>query len=283
MIEILNPGWHTSIQDQGRMGLQEFGIPYSGAMDMNSFNWANKLLNNSLNAALLEMTIKGPKLKFHAETVIVFTGAQMDIKHNGNKASLYNPIFIKKNDLLECGACKEGCRTYMSVLGGLQTERILSSRSQCNYITKSGHINKKRILQIKKESFELNKGVSLKSPLPSYNIKEIEVFKGPEFDLLEPVAQLKIATQTFTISHLNNRMAYQLEEKIINKLPEIWTTSVLPGTVQLTPNGTLIVLMRDAQVTGGYPRILQLSNHAVNILAQKSTRDVLHFKIKSFD
>ena len=64
MIEILNPGWHTSIQDQGRMGLQEYGIPYSGAMDMNSFNWANKLLNNSLNAALLEMTIKGPKLKF---------------------------------------------------------------------------------------------------------------------------------------------------------------------------------------------------------------------------
>ena len=283
MIEILNPGWHTSIQDQGRMGLQEYGIPYSGAMDMNSFNWANKLLNNSLNAALLEMTIKGPKLKFHAETVIVFTGAQMDIKHNGNKASLYNPIFIKKNDLLECGACKEGCRTYMSVLGGLQTERILSSRSQCNYVTKSGYINKKRILQIKKESFELNKGVALKSPLPSYNTKESEVFKGPEFDVLESVTQLKIATQTFTISHLNNRMAYQLEEKIINKLPEIWTTSVLPGTVQLTPNGTLIVLMRDAQVTGGYPRILQLSNHAVNILAQKSTRDVLHFKIKSFD
>ena len=68
MIEILNSGWYTSIQDQGRMGMQEYGIPYSGAMDMNSFNWANKLLNNPLNAALLEMTIKGPKLKFHIET-----------------------------------------------------------------------------------------------------------------------------------------------------------------------------------------------------------------------
>ncbi len=78
-------------------------------------------------------------------------------------------------------------------------------------------------------------------------------------------------------------MAYQLEEKITHKLPEIWNTAVLPGTVQLTPNGTLIVLMRDAQVTGGYPRILQLSNHSLNILAQKSTRDVLHFKLKSFE
>ena len=72
-------------------------------------------------------------------------------------------------------------------------------------------------------------------------------------------------------------------EKIIHQLPEIRTTSVLPGTVQLTPNGTLIVLMRDAQVTGGYPRILQLSKYALNILAQKSTRDVLHFKIKPFE
>ena len=78
-------------------------------------------------------------------------------------------------------------------------------------------------------------------------------------------------------------MAYQLEEKIIHKLPEMWTTVVLPGTVQLTPSGTLIVLMRDAQVTGGYPRILQLSNDALNILAQKSTRNVLHFKLKLFE
>ena len=61
MIEVHQPGLYTSIQDKGRMGVQKYGIPYSGAMDMASFNWANKLLNNLSNAAVLEMTIKGPK------------------------------------------------------------------------------------------------------------------------------------------------------------------------------------------------------------------------------
>ena len=65
----------------------------------------------------------------------------------------------------------------------------------------------------------------------------------------------------------------------MQQLPEIWTAPTLPGTVQLTPDGTLIILMRDAQVTGGYPRILQLSDNALNLLAQKSTKDVVKFEL----
>jgi allophanate hydrolase subunit 2 len=72
-------------------------------------------------------------------------------------------------------------------------------------------------------------------------------------------------------------MGYQLKEPIKNRLPQLLTSAVLPGTVQLTPSGKLIVLMRDCQVTGGYPRILQLSRKAINGLAQKSTGDTLQF------
>ena len=67
----------------------------------------------------------------------------------------------------------------------------------------------------------------------------------------------------------------------MQQLPQIWTAPTLPGIVQLTPDGTLIILMRDAQVTGGYPRILQLSDDALNLLAQKSTRDRIKFEITS--
>ena len=117
----------------------------------------------------------------------------------------------------------------------------------------------------------------------NFNVKELEVSKGPEYDLLDSVSQQNITKQLFTISSLNNRMAYQLEEKIVHRLPEIWTSPVLPGTVQLTPIGTLIILMRDAQVTDGYPRVLQLSNSALNIVAQKRKKDILDFTLKSFD
>lgn len=70
-----------------------------------------------------------------------------------------------------------------------------------------------------------------------------------------------------------------LREKVENNLPSILSSGVLPGTVQLTPSGELIILMRDCQVTGGYPRILQLTEEAINRLAQKTTNDLVNFRI----
>jgi allophanate hydrolase subunit 2 len=76
-------------------------------------------------------------------------------------------------------------------------------------------------------------------------------------------------------------MAYILEEKLVPRISSIWTSPVLPGTVQCTPNGTLIILMRDAQTTGGYPRILQVTDEGLNILAQKSTKECFQFQLSS--
>ena len=74
-------------------------------------------------------------------------------------------------------------------------------------------------------------------------------------------------------------MAYQLQESLENSLEPILTSGVLPGTVQLTPSGKLIILMRDCQTTGGYPRVLQLKESAINILAQKYTGQQIRFKL----
>ena len=78
-------------------------------------------------------------------------------------------------------------------------------------------------------------------------------------------------------------MAYQLENLIANKLDQIITSLVLPGTVQLTPSGRLIILMRDCQTTGGYPRILQLSESSINLLSQKKVGDKIKFKLKKYN
>ena len=74
-------------------------------------------------------------------------------------------------------------------------------------------------------------------------------------------------------------MAYQLNQKLPHELPQIWTAPILPGTVQCTPDGSLIILMRDAQVTGGYPRLFQLTDSALHRLAQKKTDQEVQFKI----
>ena len=85
--------------------------------------------------------------------------------------------------------------------------------------------------------------------------------------------------EPFTISEDNNRVGYRLHETIENNLKPILTSAVLPGTVQLTPSGTLIVLMRDAQVTGGYPRVLQLTSFSIDILAQRVSGGEIQFEI----
>ena len=105
------------------------------------------------------------------------------------------------------------------------------------------------------------------------------MYKGPEYDLLNKQAKEKLNNINFTISKENSRMGYRLEEHIDNKLGSMLTSSVLPGTIQLTPSGKLIILMRDCQVTGGYPRILQLTEKSINRLSQKSTGDSFSFKI----
>ena len=92
---------------------------------------------------------------------------------------------------------------------------------------------------------------------------------------------IKLFNQEFTVFKENNRMAYQFQELVTNNLKDIITSLVLPGTVQLTPFGKLIVLMRDCQTTGGYPRVLQLKESSINLLSQKKVGDKIKFKLKT--
>ena len=105
---------------------------------------------------------------------------------------------------------------------------------------------------------------------------KIKVFKGPEFDCLDPISQDIIFNNEFTIG-VNNRMAYNLVEIIENKIPSIISSPLMPGTIQLTPSGRVIILCRDCQTTGGYPRILQLDKKSLDCLSQKVTGEKINF------
>ena len=120
----------------------------------------------------------------------------------------------------------------------------------------------------------------LKLILIIFGLNDIEVLKGPEFELLTKKQQKQLLSNKFTISKDNNRMAYQLVEILANNIKPIITSLVLPGTVQLTPSGKLIVLMRDCQTTGGYPRVLQLKEYSIDVLSQKLAGKNIHFVLK---
>lgn len=280
MIKVLKPGFYSTIQDLGRIGFQQFGVPYSGVMDRKAAIVANALLGNDDNDAVIEMTMTGATLQFNANTFIAISGANMFPKLNNQAIQCNKMVAVKFNDVLSFGKLNTGFRCYLAVLGGFNTEIVMNSKSMYKNITEQSVIKKDDDLMIFKDSItNISHHASIRFNTDYINFNIIEVHRGPEFDFLSENQQKALFATDFSISKDNNRMAYQMEETFQNNLKPIITSAVLPGTVQLTPSGKLIVLMRDCQTTGGYPRVLQLTESAINSIAQKFTGNTIRFKL----
>ena len=280
MIEIIKSGLYSTIQDLGRFGHENYGVPISGSMDQFSSILSNKLLGNKDNDAVMEITMTGPVLKFLDETKICITGADISPSINDNPMNINQVYEINKGDLLKFGKLKYGLRSYLSVSGGFLSDKIMNSRSMHFSITKSNRIKNGERLNIKKskEIKNIRTKINL-NYLQHFKNNTIEVFKGPEFNKLTIKEKQILFKKKFTISNNNDRMAYQLNESFDNQLNPIITSLVMQGTVQLTPSGKIIILMRDCQTCGGYPRILQVSKKSINKLSQKHMGNSIKFKL----
>jgi len=281
MITVLHPGIYCTIQDLGRFGFANIGVPISGPMDGHSASIGNQLLNNKKSAAVLEVTFGGCRLQFETDLTICLTGADFNPTIDGKLIGLNSVFKVPKGAVLTFGAKKYGVRTYLCVLGGFDTETVLKSRSYYKGITGHSYLQKGAVLTIGfNEPIEQKSHAKIKVNVQHFSTIKMSVTKGPEFELLSKKQQNALLKTVCTVSNDNNRVGYQLEESLENNLSPILTSAVLPGTVQLTPSGKLIVLMRDCQVTGGYPRVLQLSDAAISILGQKSAGDKVQFWLK---
>ena len=281
-VEVLHPGLFSSIQDKGRFGFMGYGVPVSGPMDSYAAKMANLLLKNPENSAVMEITQMGPKLRFSETAVIAITGANLSPTVNGEAVENNQLIVINAGDVLQFGKRIFGCRTYLAVKGGFQTEEVLKSRSWYQDITSFARLEKGMKLAYPVSAGEgiVEAHATIRSG--SYiSTSAIEAFSGPEFDRLSASEKERLENFRFSPGNDNDRMGIQLSELFPNKLKAILTAPVLPGTVQLTPSGRIIVLMRDGQTTGGYPRILQLSQKGINTLAQKVPGDSIYFAIKT--
>lgn len=278
MLKVLKSGFYTSVQDLGRFHLRNKGVPVSGVMDEISVFKANTLLENEITDAVLEITMTGPTLLFEEETYMVMSGAEMSATLNNQPIKNYKVYQIDVGDILSYGKLEAGFRSYLAVKGGFKPKQIYDSVSFYKPISYANrlmdgdivpfHYNKvfkPKISEIKVDSF-LGETI-------------LEVHRAPEFDILTDSQLTLLFSKGFTVAKENNRMAYQLNEKLDGHTVNMLTSATLPGTVQLTPDGKLIILMKDGQTTGGYPRILQLSDRAISILAQKREGASVSFKL----
>ena len=279
MIEVLKAGLWTTVQDHGRIHARTWGVPVSGAMDRSGMDLANALLNNKEGTAVLEITLVGPELKFHEDTWFCLAGADLSPTLNGKSIDVLHPCLAREGDVLKFGIPKYGIRTYLSVSGGFKTITVLGSKSQYAPITGQGRLSNGDYLETcNSEDASFHTASHIKFDENVFKNIRLKAFPGPEYECLNKGQKKQLWKNSFTISSKNNRMAYQLNEPVKNAMDPIITSHVLPGTVQLTPSGRLIVLMRDAQTTGGYPRVLQLTEASINILSQKYSSESIQFE-----
>lgn len=198
---------------------------------------------------------------------------------NDEPVAMNKPISINKGDIISFGALKFGARCYLAVKGGILTEMIMNSRSYYHPVTLQSQIRKGDRLKIANHSNEVSFFTALKQVDTAFHSPQISCIPGPEFDMVSQEENLIFSTN-FTIRHESNRMGYRLKGNPISYPVNfnMLTSAVLPGTVQLTPSGQLITLMRDCQTTGGYPRILQVTTEAINHLAQKKAGESFYFE-----
>ncbi|MEA1787463.1 biotin-dependent carboxyltransferase family protein [Arenibacter sp. GZD96] len=279
MLKLLKPGFFTTLQDSGRFGYRDKGVPVSGVMDAISAKWANRILQNDAQAALLEITMTGPELIFEQSTVFAVTGAEFDMQLNETSITTNMAYKATKGDSVLFGALRKGFRAYLAVKDGFASPEVLGSKSLYVPITLESHFKKNDIIP-----FKAYKGILPPNQMPfalnSVTAEPVlEVYPGPEYAMLSDRQLAQLFSENWSIAKENDRMAYQLNENLGTHTVSMLTSATLPGTMQYTPSGKLILLMKDGQTTGGYPRILQLTEKAICILAQKRTMEKITFKL----
>jgi len=276
-VQVIQPGFYTTVQDGGRKDYRHWGVPISGPMDHLNFTLANSLLGNPPEAALLECTLHGPTLLFNAPSRVVVTGAPIELLRDGQPMPMYHAIDCDLGTVLTLGKMTVGMRSYIAFQGGLATQKILGSHSYYFPVTPEKVLEKGVLLPLK----PMDKKIFQSIPEPPTQwigtARELMMLPGPDWAKLPTRLQDQIMSSDFKIGS-NDRMGYQIKGGLPTNHFSFPSSFVLPGTVQLTPEGSLLVAMADGQVTGGYPRILFLETPEAAKLAQLRTGQSLCFR-----
>ncbi len=288
-VKCLKTGLYTSIQDEGRFGVQDQGIPISGALDKSSMRIANALVGNFPNAPVLEMTLFGPTFEFEGKGQIAITGANMKTTLNGNPIENYMTLNIESGDLLQFHNTDFGCRTYMSIGGQWQVQNWSNSFSALPSLMEEPGLPARLV-----DDFSFTVAINQPQELISYPERNrplfsecyvIRVVTGPEFDQFEIEVIQDFFDRIFVIHGDSNRMGYRLKGNLQDYVPfgEEISSGIVIGTVQISNAGKPIILMADAQTTGGYPRIANVVSDDLEIVAQLKPGDELKFMLVSLE
>ncbi len=296
-IRVLQPGLLTTVQDTGRFGEYDIGMPPSGAMDVFSYQVANYLVGNEEGAAGLEITYFGPQLEFTEAAVVAVTGAEMPPKVNGESVPTWEAFRVEEGDVLSFDYLRSGARSYLAVAGGIEVPVFLHSRSTYTLIGLGGHEGRKlqqddelRVGEAGDGSGRVGMAVA-REQIPSYPAEaEIRVIIWLASYRLTEESMRTFLDTTWTVTPDADRVGYRYrggELQFVEREQPAGAGSDQAnvvdfgypvGSIQVPGGVEPIVLMNDAVTGGGYATIGTVISVDRDKLAQTGTNHKTRFR-----
>jgi len=284
-IRIINPGPLTTIQDRGRYGFQDRGVPVSGAMDQWAYRLGNLLVGNRGNEAALEITLGGFKAEFLTDTCFCLCGPEQEVRLNNQIISTWAAHQAVSGDVLSLDYGRKGVRWYLALAGGVEVPLVMGSRS--TYLRGGfGGLEGRPLRKGDELTVGRPKGSRLltaipKELIPDYSPEPIlRVVLGPQDEAISPEGLATFFSSRYSVSQRSDRMGCLLDGPIIQHKegPDIISDATAFGSIQVPGSGQPIILMADRQTVGGYVKIATVISVDLPLAAQVLPGYRIHFK-----
>ena len=292
VLEVIDPGITTTIQDLGRHGFQRYGVPVSGAMDQFSLRVANGLVGNNEGEAGLEITAAGASFRFLYDAVIAITGGDIHPNINNQSVSMWHPVVVDAGSILDFIECRAGFRAYLAIHGGVDTPRVLGSRST-DVRSGLGGLDGRSLLanDILSTKTEKNRLIVSGKTMPPEDIPtyghhhHVRILLGPQDDSFSLDSINTLLSSTYRIDSASDRVGYRLEGPPIEHKnnADIISDATSFGAIQIPGDGMPIILFADRGTTGGYTKIGVVISVDLGDLAQAAPGDTINFEMVSLD
>jgi len=285
VIQVLQPGLFTTVQDLGREGFGPMGVSPSGAADAISLRVGNRLVGNADGAAGLEMTLLGGTFEFPEGAVVALAGSDFGATLDGKPAELWATFETKPGQVLKLGPTRTGARCYLCVRGGIEVKAFLGSASTHVLSALGGHegraLRKGDVLKLGAAN-----GRARKRRLSARGLQEMQprrvlrVTPGPQSDWFPEAAQRLFYAGRYVVAEESNRMGIRLKSEAVLDTPggKMISEGVSLGAIQIPEGGQPIILFVEQQTTGGYPKIANVISADFHSLGQLRPRDEVRFE-----
>lgn len=289
--EVIKSGIADTFQDAGRYGYQHLGINPNGAMDLIAMKVANALVGNDLSETVLELCFPASVLLFKKPALIAFSGADFTAELNGKQIPINQAVLVSEGSELRFTKVAGGVFCCLAIQGGFKITSWMGSCST-NSKAKAGGWKGRSLQKGDEIGFRKTfsnsgeiKVLPWRANVPDFYTDSgvIRVTQGNEFYWLDEKSKKKFREESFSLTNVRDRMGYRLNGEALKQSnnTELISTAVTFGTVQLLPDGQLIILMADHQTTGGYPRIGQVIGVDRSLLVQRKVESKIYFCLVS--